>query len=255
MRWTICRHAGVSRGFAASWVAPTYFFIIIFLLLPLFAACTAPGRRFHQAKAPLSWRLYLLTSTARTARWEGDTQGDRMETKMQDPGKGKPKRNVCPGEAPRWLSWTPRAPPQPRALPRGLRQGNFPVALKPKRRERGCLDPRQLHPILQPPQHLIWHLGRVTEGVNRSLPRSYFRGRLKQFLLCYAVAPITGSKCDSLRRRRRKGDSTMLEMQEERSAHQAAPGSCKPGLWGRGGQSGFCQLWAKVLGTLSQEQF
>lgn len=143
----------------------------------------------------------------------------------------------------------------PVRCPGGLRQGNFPVALKPKRRERGCLDPRQLHPILQPPQHLIWHLGRVTEGVNRSLPRSYFRGRLKQFLLCYAVAPITGSKCDSLRRRRRKGGSTMLEMQEERSAHQAAPGSCKPGLWGRGGQSGFCQLWAKVLGTLSQEQF
>lgn len=39
----------------------TYFFIIIIFLLTLFTACTAPGRRSHQAKAPLSWWLYLLT--------------------------------------------------------------------------------------------------------------------------------------------------------------------------------------------------
>lgn len=47
----------------------------------------------------------------------------------------------------------------------------------------------------------------------------------------------------------------MLKMQEKRSAHQTAPGSCKPRSWGRGGQCGFYQLWAKVLDMLSQKQF
>lgn len=50
---------------------PTYFFIIIIFLLPLLAACTAPGRRSHQAKAPLSWRLYLLLRTGGTAATGG----------------------------------------------------------------------------------------------------------------------------------------------------------------------------------------
>lgn len=89
------------RGIALGFLLPlqrrlransTYFFIIIFLLLPLLAAGTAPGRRFHQAEAPLSWRLYLLTGTD----GGGHTQGDRMETKMQHPAKGKPNRKVRP---------------------------------------------------------------------------------------------------------------------------------------------------------------
>lgn len=75
-RWMIWRHC---QGDAAAGAGSTYFFIIIIFLL--LAARTAPGRCCHQAKAPLSWRLYGLREGGRVARW-----GHRMETKMRHPG-------------------------------------------------------------------------------------------------------------------------------------------------------------------------
>lgn len=112
------------------WADLTYFFIIIFLLLPLLAAGTAPGRRFHQAEAPLSWRLYLLTDRRRgthTGRQNGNQNATSSERKTH--GKGNPWKAP---QDPHCLSWTPRG---------GCKGWDPPAALKPKGRGRR-LGPR-----------------------------------------------------------------------------------------------------------------
>lgn len=85
-------HRWHCQGDAAAGAGSTYFFIIIIFLL--LAARTAPGRCCHQAKAPLSWRLYGLRRAGGTVArgWHGrdtgwkpkcDTQA-RGETKQRD---------------------------------------------------------------------------------------------------------------------------------------------------------------------------
>lgn len=71
---------GTARGMLWLGAGSTYFFIIIIFLL--LAARTAPGRCCHQAKAPLSWRLYGLRRTGGTVAGGVARQGHRMETKM-----------------------------------------------------------------------------------------------------------------------------------------------------------------------------
>lgn len=70
----------------------TYFFIIIIFLLPLLAACTAPGRCSHQAKAPPSWRLYVLGRTGGTAATGGGHDREtQWKPKCNSQVKGKTK--------------------------------------------------------------------------------------------------------------------------------------------------------------------
>lgn len=101
-RWMIWWHR--QRPGAGS----TYFFIIIIFLL--LAARTAPGRCCHQAKAPLSWRLYGLRRAG--GRHGGDTEW-KPECDTQARGetqkKIKTQKKKTEGEG-GWVSSTPQAP-------------------------------------------------------------------------------------------------------------------------------------------------